>query len=121
MTTTQNPTTNIDIKTLEGQKVTLMLVNEMGFPVSRQITIKKADIVSAKRYVSDMTDKTCVQLEYVMKGKRKTVATRFVENDLAIAIRWQNVKIPNEFVSFDDELLPAMAAQVENIVYTQHR
>lgn len=76
-------TTNIDdIKSLEGQQVTLMLVNEMGFPVCRHIKVQKAEIVSAKRYT------------------------------LAIALGWQDVKMP-------DELLPNMTAQVENTVYTQ--
>jgi hypothetical protein len=118
MTTTKS-TTDIDIKTLKGEKVTLMLINEMGFPVCRHIKIQKADIVSAKRYVGHMTDKKCLQLQYVMRGKRKSVATRYTENDLAIALGWQDVKTPDEFVSFDDGLIAGMTAQVENIVYTQ--
>lgn len=37
------------VKTLEGRKATLIIVNTMGIPVCRHITVQKAEIVPAKR------------------------------------------------------------------------
>jgi hypothetical protein len=81
---TPEPETDIDIKILEGQKATLMIVNGMGFPICRHITVQKADIVPARRYQGHMTDKKCLQLQYVEKGKRKPVGTRYTEANLAV-------------------------------------
>lgn len=117
--TTPEAQTNIDIKTLEGQKATLMLVNTMGFPIVRHITITKADIVAATRYQNHMTDKKCLELKYVEKGKRKLVGTRYTEADLAVALGWQNVEVPSDFVIFEESLLANMMAQVKDIIYSQ--
>ena len=116
--TTLEPKTD-GIKSLEGQRATLMLVNTMGFPVCRQITIKKVEIVSAKRYQGHMTDKRCLQLQYVEKGKRNPHSTRYVEVDLAIATGWQEIQLPSEFVGFEEGLLAVMTSQAKDIVYTQ--
>lgn len=110
---------DFDVKTLEGQKVTLVLINTMGFPVCRHVTITTADIVSAKRYQGDMTSKMCLQLQYVEKGKRKPRGTRFTEADLAIALGWQQIEVPNEFTIFEEGLLDVMVRQAKDVVYTQ--
>lgn len=116
-------TANFDVKSLEGKKATLVLINSIGFPAVRKVTIQIADIVSAKRYQGDMTTKTCLQLQYVEKGKRKPIATRFTESDLAVVLGWHDIKTPTEFMSFDRTVFDGMLAQVstpESIVYKQY-
>lgn len=110
---------DFDVKALETQKVTLVLVNGMGVPVCRHVTIISADIVPAKRYQGDMTSKMCLQLQYVEKGKRKLKGTRYTEADLAVALGWQQIKVPNNFVSFDTALFDGMIRQAKDVVYFQ--
>lgn len=106
-------------KILEGKQVTLVLVNTMGCLVCRHITIKAAEIVSAKRYQGDITSKMCLQLQYVEKGKRKLRGNRYTEADLAIALGWQQIEVLNEFTSFDSGLLDGMVRQAKDVVYIQ--
>ncbi|MEG4149472.1 LPD29 domain-containing protein [Microcoleus sp. Pol12B5] len=110
---------DFDVKKLEAQKVTLVLINGMGVPVCRHVTVISADIVSAKRYQGDMTSKMCLQLEYVEKGKRKLRGTRYTEADLAVALGWQQIEVPSSFTSFDTGLLDGMVRQAKDVVYTQ--
>ena len=117
--TIPQPQPAFNVKTLEGKKVTLSIVNTMCAPACRHITIISADIVSAKRYQGDMTSKMCLQLQYVEKGKRKLRGTRYTEADLAIALGWQQIEVPSNFVSFDNGLLDTMVRQAKDVVYTQ--
>ncbi len=117
--TTEPTQPNFDVRTLESKKVTLILINTMGFPVSRHITVIAADLVSAKRYQGDMTDKKCLELQYIKKGKRKPRSTRFTEADLAIALGWQQIEVPNEFTIFEEGMLDVMVCQAKDVVYTQ--
>lgn len=113
---------DFDVRTLEGKKVTLILINAMGFPICRHITLIAADIVSAKRYHGEMTDKKCLELQYIEKGKRKPKGTRYTEASLAVALGWQEIKIPNNngyIDAFDNDLLEAMVRQAKDVVYTQ--
>lgn len=113
---------DFDVRTLESKKVTLILINTMGFPVCRHITVIAADIVSAKRYHGEMTDKKCLELQYVEKGKRKPRSTRYTEADLTIALGWQDIRIPTNhgyIDAFDNGLLEEMVRQAKDVVYTQ--
>lgn len=113
---------DFDVRTLESKKVTLILINTMGFPVSRHVTVIAADIVSAKRYHGEMTDKKCLELQYIEKGKRKPKGTRYTEASLAVALGWQDIKVPtnNGYIdAFDNGLLDSMVRQAKNVVYTQ--
>jgi len=110
---------DFDVKALEGQRVTLMLVNTIGCPVSRCVKIVEANIVSAERYQGHITNKKCLELKYIAKGCRKTIGTRFAEADLAIAMGWQHIETPNSFVGFNNGLLDGMIRQAKDVVYTQ--
>ena len=113
---------DFDVRTLESKKVTLIFINTMGFSVSRHITVIAADIVSAKRYYGEMTDKKCLELQYVEKGKRKPKGTRYTEASLAVALGWQDIKMPANdgyIDAFDNGLLDAMVRQAKDVVYIQ--
>jgi hypothetical protein len=113
---------DFDVRTLESKKVTLILINTMGVPVCRHITVIAADIVSAKRYYGEITDKKCLEIQYIEKGKRKPKGTRYTEASLAVALGWQDIKVPtnNGYIdAFDNGLLDAMIRQAKDVVYTQ--
>lgn len=113
---------DFDVRTLKGKKVTLILINTMGFPVCRHITVIAADIVSAKRYHGEITDKKCLELQYIEKGKRKPRGTRYTEASLAVALGWQDIKVPTNdgyIDAFDNGLLHEMVSQAKDVVYTQ--
>lgn len=119
---TEQTQPDFDVRTLRDEKVTLILINTIGFPVCRHITVIAADIVSAKRYHGEMTDKKCLELQYLEKGKRKPRSTRYTEADLAIALGWQNITVPTNdgyIDAFDTGLLSQMISQAKDVVYTQ--
>lgn len=91
----------------------------MGFPVCRHVTVISADIVSAKQCQGDMTNKMCLQLQYVEKGKRKLRGTRYTEADLVVALGWQQIEVPSSFTSFDTALFDGMIRQAKDVVYFQ--
>lgn len=84
-------------------KATMLLVNTMGWPVVRHVTVQRS-VVDGEQLV----------LQYVIKGKRKPVATRFSKgvSKLALYAGWHNVTEPNEFTIFEDGLLEGMKRRV---------
>jgi hypothetical protein len=119
MITPEQPQSDVDIKTIEGKKVTLLLVNTVGFPICRHITVQKANVVPAKRYQEHITDKKCLELQYIEKGKHKPTGTRYTEAELVIALGWQEIQTATNFTIFEDTLLSVMVTQAKDIVYTQ--
>lgn len=110
MTTATTETTTIASFT---GKATIALINTMGVPVSRQITVSRA-----------FTDKDSVTLHYVIKGKRKTMGTRY-GGELAIAVGWQevtgtmNTAGDGEWESFEEGAFDKMLSQLGDVIYIQ--
>ncbi len=89
-------------------KATLVLINTVGYPIARQITVQRSIVES---HVA--SGHRSLVLQYVEKGHRKPHATRFAEDaELAIYEGWHNVEMPDEFAIFDTDLLGGMKAQI---------
>lgn len=113
-----NQVLNKGVESFEG-KATLILINSVGFPVCRHITVKKAEIKSTEY------QKKNLQLKYVEKGKRKITGTWYRENEMALAAGWQEIKgaingsESGEWDQFDDEAFEKMLNQLRDVIYTQ--
>jgi hypothetical protein len=73
-----------------NEKYTLVIENDFGMVVSRQVKINEAEEVKSNQY-SYGNDKA-LKLIYTLKGKRSKTGTRFTQNKIAIIEGWKEVK-----------------------------
>lgn len=96
-------------------KATLVLINGLGMPVARKVTIQYAN--------KDV--KAGISLQYVIKGNRKATATYFT-NRLVVFSGWVDVAgvmgedNSGEWLSFDEQAFDKIIANVSaDQVYMQ--
>jgi hypothetical protein len=89
-----------------NEKYTLVIENDFGMIVSRQVKINEATEVKKSQY--SYGDEKALKLIYTLKGKRSKTGTRFSDNKIAIIEGWKEVKgaVNNdsftEMVAFDE-------------------
>ena len=99
-------------------KATLLLINQVGFPIARQIKVQRAEVNEGR-----------LTLQYVEKGKRSPVATRFdKDTELALYSGWHDVNGAinsdggGEWVQFDEGVFAGMCSQINQIpVFSQNK
>ena len=90
-----------------NEKYTMIVENDLGMLVSRQIRVNEATEVKNPKYTYG--DDKALRLIYTEKGKRKKRGTLFTENKIALIEGWKEVSgVINgndksfEMVSFDE-------------------
>lgn len=99
-------------------KATLLLINQVGFPIARQIKVQRAEVNEGR-----------LTLQYVEKGKRSPVATRFdKDTELALYDGWHdvngamNVDVSGQWTQFDEGVFAGMCSQINQIpVFSQNK
>ncbi len=100
-------------------KATLILINTMGFPISRHVRVIKAQTRV------DQHDRKTLVLVYLEKGKRHRTGTRFADNPVAIAPGWQtvngafNAELEGDWTTFEPTAFKARLDQLTNVLYVQ--
>lgn len=100
-------------------KATLLLINQVGFPIARQIKVQRAEVNEGR-----------LTLQYVEKGKRSPIATRFdKDTELALYSGWHDVNgaintegTSGEWTQFDEGVFAGMCSQINQIpVFSQNK
>ena len=83
-----------------NKKYTMVLENNLGIIVSRQIRINKIE-ESKGEYQQEKS----LTIYYTVKGKRKMIGRKFTDNSLFIIDGWEDIQETNdaEMVCFDRE------------------
>lgn len=72
-----------------NEKYTLVIENDFGMIVSRQVKINEATEVQNTQY--SYGNEKALRLIYTLKGKRSKTGTRFTQNKIAIIEGWKEV------------------------------